>query len=546
MRAHIRWIFFEIKRLDELIKNDENNENWPSTQDFASMMIELWWKMIDAQQEEINLLEIKNNKTRQLMANVQAWFINEFNLFKKPAKRAFLEKQKELKILERELKSCQNNLDNPKIELKEYEKQCLLRKIKITERRIGNCKDELSHAENDYETEKRELCQRLAYERKDLEPLIEAPERWQISQLQQLLRTVIKEKGQPKTVAEWYALWWKKYRDIDPPTNIDAPLAKLRSCIARWQEHNNNKEPEPNPYEIWVEEKTSDSLIFLWKPVEEVIGKDKDGNETKGVFGSVMKNYLFNYYGEWYEVSDYQQINYNLLAFSCQRSIFYNDYWGLNLCSANVILHHSPLSHEEICSCPSTETYTSWKDFDCDYELNLDFYRLGKDESKIKVLAKDENDPSISFIYGGSPKKVNIDTEWDNIGGFWKELGEFFTGTEGVLYLFLGSRLAEASMSTKIFARPNVEKWLLERGPRRLRDEAELKRMIENGITPFSFKKVGEWDEKRKISALTNDTDEIWLQEEELLDDEMYHFYKFHVQATLFWRKKPIWKGPYW
>ncbi|CAG8679620.1 46126_t:CDS:10 [Gigaspora margarita] len=81
-------------------------------------------------------------------------------------------KQKELKRLELELKVHQYNLDHPKTELEEYEKRCLLKKIEISKRKIGNCKDELKEVEENYEKEKRELCQRIAYGREDLEPFL--------------------------------------------------------------------------------------------------------------------------------------------------------------------------------------------------------------------------------------------------------------------------------------------------------------------------------------------------------------------------------------
>ncbi|CAG8472908.1 2994_t:CDS:2 [Ambispora gerdemannii] len=79
--------------------------------------------------------------------------------------------------LELELKVHQHNLDHPKQELEEFEKQCLLNKIRIWERKIGSCKDDLAKAEEAYENEKRELCQRLAYEKEDIPaPFLRNPE----------------------------------------------------------------------------------------------------------------------------------------------------------------------------------------------------------------------------------------------------------------------------------------------------------------------------------------------------------------------------------
>lgn len=40
MKAHIRRLFFENKDLYYLIRNDENNENWPSFQRYVEDMKE--------------------------------------------------------------------------------------------------------------------------------------------------------------------------------------------------------------------------------------------------------------------------------------------------------------------------------------------------------------------------------------------------------------------------------------------------------------------------------------------------------------------------
>ena len=171
MRAHIRWIFFENEDLGQFIYNNENNENWPNARNYG-IWLQKSQKKIEQQQGKINQIEIKNNKTRQIMADVQSWFINEYNLLGKPAKRHLLEKIPELRRLERELKVFEYNLEKPKTPLEEYEKECLLNKIYIAKRRIGNCKIELENAEGDFENEKRELCLRLSYTREDLEPFL--------------------------------------------------------------------------------------------------------------------------------------------------------------------------------------------------------------------------------------------------------------------------------------------------------------------------------------------------------------------------------------
>ncbi|CAG8611860.1 7371_t:CDS:2 [Ambispora leptoticha] len=92
----------------------------------------------------------------------------EHNLLSKPAKRALLEKEKEHFRLTQELKLHQHNLDKPKTPLEEYEKQCLLKKIEIGQRKLDKCEGEMKELGEAYQTEKRELCKRLAYSKEDI------------------------------------------------------------------------------------------------------------------------------------------------------------------------------------------------------------------------------------------------------------------------------------------------------------------------------------------------------------------------------------------
>ncbi|MCE8163506.1 MAG: hypothetical protein I3273_06930 [Candidatus Moeniiplasma glomeromycotorum] len=612
MRNHIRWIFFKNEDLSELIRNDENNENWPGIETYVDIT-EKWWKIIDKQQIEINKIEIKNNKTKQLQADVRAWFVNEYNLLKKPAKRIWIEKTRELKRLEWDLKVYQNRLEHPKTELEEYEKQCLLGHIAIEKRKIGNCKDELKEAEEAYETEKRELCKRLAYDRDDLDPFLREPENWEMEKvaatLKILLRRVEKEKKRPpKTAFEWYGFWWKKYNDIHPSKRSDEPLQKLRSAIAKCHEHNLGNDVEKNPYEIWVEEKTDDSLIFVWElPEEELETVNEKGKivKVKGQYSALIKNYFFNHYGEWYEVEDYHQVGYKLVVVSCRRSIFYNDYRHLIKSQGNVIVHHAPktIASQEICSCPSYNVYTSTNTFDLDYELKFDCYRIGKDELKSCNIIKDEKGGAWEMIFGGVPKKVNINEEWVYI------TGELFPPEEN-----RPNRPEGSSDSPPIrlpFPDPaNDEQRRINEGYSNLsqsqRDSFGSIRMmgravnqtVENigrGIKEFVvgkksilyillgkrlnggvwqstlfycptskeeanstpsthdgkkmnlfFKRVGKYDNDSDMSGLTDETKEAFLEEKGLLKLEMHHFLRTHIEAKLKWRQWTVWKGNYW
>jgi len=61
--------------------------------------------------------------------------------------------------------------------LEEYEKQCLLKKIEIGKRKLEKLDADLKEFGEAYQTEKRELCQRLVYNKEDIpEPFLRNPE----------------------------------------------------------------------------------------------------------------------------------------------------------------------------------------------------------------------------------------------------------------------------------------------------------------------------------------------------------------------------------
>ncbi|KLL02129.1 MAG: hypothetical protein MRERC_4c088 [Mycoplasmataceae bacterium RC_NB112A] len=563
MRAFINWLFVKNEQMGFFVKNDENNENWPNASTFAGIVKE-WNERINKQRKSINQLEISNNKARQLMAEVQTWFINEHNLFKKPAKRALLEKEKKYLELTQEIKAYKYNLEHLKTELEEYEKQCLLNKIRISERKLKIVDEERKELTELFEKEKRELCLRLSYESKDLEPFLRSPE----ERLDPITRKLVISSKQ-------YNEFWKKFHDIDPDEdNLSHPLNKLKEILEEWYEHNEGEGTEPNPHEIWVEEKTNDSLVFLWKPIEQVVGKDENGKEIEEVQLSLLKNYLFNYYGEWYEFSDYHQVGYGTVVIETQRSIFYNDYWALLKCSANVIVHHAPktIASEEICSCPSYEIFTSRVRFDLEYYLKFESYRMGPKELRTQCKITDKQG-AISMIFGGVPKKVNINEEWayitgelfpeglpedrqdrtgtsdssssgndlpfpnpttdeqrrineqhtrqnfdgrafgrfmsdsvgrriDNIG---KKVKEFFTGKKSLLYILLSQRLNGGVWHPTYFFCPTNE------------EAAKNNPEIEGEKRNIYFKRVGKYDDEADLSSLTDETKEKYLEERGLL-----------------------------
>jgi len=520
MKAHIRWIFFKNEDLGEFIRNDENNENWPDTETYIDKTDD-WWKEVDNQQKEINRLEITNNQTRQLIANIRTWFIKEYNLLGKPAKKAWLLKQQELKRLERELKVNQYNLDHSNQGLQEYERKCLLEKIRIGKRKLDNCQKELVEATTNYEEEKRELCYRLTYERSDLEPY-----------LHELSDRINLKTGGLETKFKQYELFLKKFHDIQGEELESQPLIELKKYLDEWKTHNGGKDIDNNPYEIWVEEKTDNNLTFVWEPVElelETVNEEGGIEKRKGVYLSLLKtNYLFNYYGEWYEVMDNQQINYNTAAVMAQRSIFYNGYRHLAKSQANMIIHHAPktIANQEICSCPSYEIYTTRRSFELEYELNFDTYRMGYEELRNSYTINDDflNNTTLT----GVPKKVN-----NELGYIHEQLAagfkEFFQGKKSVLYLLLNKKLNGSTWYPGYFSCPTNE------------EEARS-----SSYEKLYFKTVGKYNEKKLTSDLTDYTKEKWLEEKGLLANPMHHFLRTHIKATLFWRKIPIWKGNYW
>jgi len=135
-------------------------------------------------------------------------------------------------------------------------------------------------------------------------------------------------------------------------------------------------------------------------------------------------------------------------------SIFYNYYWNLIKSGANGIIHHSPVGvGDEICDCPYYDQFTSRNDFDCDYELKFDLYRLGKEEAKRKNII---NDDSLPFIGSSIPEKVgNINDEWEKITSIWGSFKGFFTGTEGILYTLLGKNLENNGFAAKTILKPS-------------------------------------------------------------------------------------------
>ena len=527
MKAHIRWIFFKNEDLGEFIRNDENNENWPDTGTYVDKS-DKWWKEIDNQQKEINRLEITNNQTRQLIANVCTWFIKEYNLLGKPARRAWLVKQQELKRLEQELKINQHNLDRPRQEFEEHEERCLLEKIRIGKRKIDNCQKELVEFAKSYEEERKELCHRLTYQRNDLE-----------------LYTISKTGGS-EIKFEQYEFFWKKFHDIQGEELENQPLIELKKCLDEWKTHNRGKDIDSNPYEIWVEEKTDNTLTFVWEPVElelEIVNEVGEIEKKKGVYLTLLKtNYLFNYYGEWYEVMDSQQLNYNTVAVMAQRSIFYNSYRHFVKSQANMIIHHAPktIASQEICSCPSYEIYTSRRSFELEYELKFDTYRMGKDELRNEYTINDDFLNNMTLT--GAPVKVNNELTYINeqfglsgISGVPSPLAiaqgikEFVLGKKSFLYLLLNRNLNGGIWYYDYFSCPTSE---------------EEARNI--SYKKLYFKTVGKYNEIKQTSDLTDYTKEKWLEEKGLLANPMHHFLRTHIKATLFWRKIPIWKGNYW
>ncbi|MCE8163397.1 MAG: hypothetical protein I3273_04930 [Candidatus Moeniiplasma glomeromycotorum] len=503
----------------KLIRNEENNENWPTARTFAKLVFQQWQNSIDRQIKECDTIIKKSNQTKKLMADMRTWFVNEYNLFGKPAKKAQLAQEGKIRGLENRIIQWERILELDKVKkpgkiyLSGEEKECLNNRIKVTKWKISVGKTELEELKFEAEIEKQELCLRLSYEREDLEPFLAEPENWNIREIEPPLRSIIKGK-KVENAFGWYSAWWKKFNDLHPPAHNKMPLPKLRSLMAEWQKHNGGKDPEPNPYEIWVEDKTADSLTFFWIPV----GQEIDGK--KETYLSLLKNYLFNYYGEWYEVSDYEQINYNLIAVICQRSIFYNDYYNLITSQVSGILHHSSsrlVVREEICSCPSFDVANRFFDYGSTYKLQLKLYKINKSLTNSPTIVEDEG---LKMVTVPDISLSNLEQEGET--SFWESMWDsIWEGTIGTVYFLLSERLQEQAWNDEHFHQ---------------REEQE------NSIEWREIKSVPGKNIKCPVGTSIKED----LKKLDLDKKENEHFLEYHVKATLYWRKKQIWQGRYW
>lgn len=188
---------------------------------------------------------------------------------------------------------------------------------------------------------------------------------------------------------------------------------KLSDYINKWYQLNQGKGIEPhNSSNIWVKNRSKNTIVFHWVVPDGKI--------------SSIDNYLFYFYGTWLETKDWKLISFDTVEITTEISIFYNYYWNLIKSGANGIIHHSPIGvGDEICDCSYIDQFTSRNDFDFDYALKFDLYRLGKDEASKKNIITDD---ALPFIGSSIPEKVqDINSEWDKITSIWQNFKEFFT-----------------------------------------------------------------------------------------------------------------------
>ncbi len=161
-------------------------------------------------------------------------------------------------------------------------------------------------------------------------------------------------------------LWKSSFIKLMPNADIrewnnnrQKPIPKINEILDAWEadKDKHDKEfdeiDEVKSFQIHLKERTQDTITFIWTlPKLEV---DIEGKKSKIRVFPNIKNYIFHFNGQYYEVLDWEQTNYDTAEIIAEISIFYNYYWYLIKSSANGIFHHSSMitaGSEEICSCP--------------------------------------------------------------------------------------------------------------------------------------------------------------------------------------------------
>jgi hypothetical protein len=435
MKSFIQWVYFPFEKVGEFVKNQTNNENWPTVNKFKKTLEE-FKKKIDKQREVINLY--------------------------------------------REWKKDQKKGD-------EY----FLIRIKN-----------------------------------------------KIKKLQQ----EGKREGWDKEVIKYFSagLELKNYEDLNLwYERGDYKLPEIKNLLAEWKE-DKKKEPgeefedseEIRSFRVEILGRTNEELFFIWNLPEDTLF-------------SLIPNYLFSFGGEYYEVVSWEQTDYRTAEIIATKSVFYNYYWFLAKCQINGILHHSPLARNEICSCAEYNVATNYYSFGYTYQLRKLIYRNNSWETLNKNIhfieeeglpmivplpfeefgveaAKERFKEGLKDLTKDNQEKGIGGNAWEMVRGVVKTSEEIFSWITtigiGSVMVLLSERYKGKNFTKKEFSGSEEFgncKW------RRVEKSGETKAPVGETIEEL----LGKWG---------------------LLEENMEHFLKNHITATLFWRQKQIWQGNYY
>jgi len=336
----------------------------------------------------------------------------------------------------------------------------------------------------------------------------------------QRIRTIFAnyQLGQWETIYDHF-IAWNEAREY--------PINEITELLTAWKENNEKVDSEFKDIEqiksltIQLLERKGNFIRFIWRvPLQPLEDNPQQKNRT---FPNIS-NYLFYLNGEYYEVKsdDWKQTGWETAEIVAKKSMFYNGYWWLITAGASGWIHHSPISaRDEVCNCQPYDYFDTRQIFFCDYELKFHLWRIGKSEAKLNQTIPD---PELNAIASGLPRKVEnlndelkkIENEVEHIFGIPTGIPKkLIGGTEGVLYMLLGQNLSNKS----VFIGQTI---------------------------PCQWKRVGKWNESAKVSDLTEETHQQFLEEAKLKDEKMFHCLTQHIKATIYWRNKPIWDGNYY
>jgi hypothetical protein len=323
--------------------------------------------------------------------------------------------------------------------------------------------------------------------------------------------------GQWETIHDHFKQWNE---------NRTYPIREVGELLEAWEINNYKIDSQYQEIEqikslqIQLLERTNDFIRFAWRVPLQKVEDDEQSEKVNRIFPNI-KNYLFCLNGEYYEVSEWKQTDWETVEIVAEKNIFYNGYWGLIKAAANGWVHHSPVGKTiEVCNCQTYDYFDSRNDFICDYELRYDVWRIGKEESKNKTFI---SSGGFSMIYCGLPSLIGgsdeeVDAEYEKIDSAWNKFwAEAWGRSEEIIYILLNA--------------------ILKPGKGWFAEQTHLN---------SKWKRVGKYNESRSTNDLENFDHKDFLKDKGLLKDEMFHCLEQHIKATIFWRNKSVWEGNYW